>query len=449
MSKQVAHPNVVVFFTDQQRWDTTGVHGNPLDLTPNFDRVAVRGTHLYHSFTCQPVCGPARACLQTGLYPNGTGIYRNGIPLPKETKTLAHYFREAGYTTGYIGKWHLAGEEPVPESKRGGYEYWLAANALEMTSDPYDTVVFNNDNERVKLPGYRVDALTDAAIRYIDSHQTQPFFLFLSLLEPHFQNRVDDYPPPDGYRERYTGQWTPPDLQALGGSSAQHLGGYYGMVKRLDEAFGRILDALKSLDLTDNTIVLFTSDHGCHFKTRNSEYKRSCHESSIRTPAALIGPGFDSGGQIRELVSLIDLPPTLLDAAGIPIPEIMQGRSILPLLRRETDGWPEEMYLQISEAQVGRAVRTHRWKYSVRAPEGIGRAASSDRYVEEFLYDLEADPYELNNLIGLPSHLEVAKVMRERLQRRMAEAGEAPAEIIPAKEARDRRLKVRSEEIWQ
>lgn len=446
MAKRNSQPNVIVFFTDQQRWDTTGVHGNPLGLTPNYDRVATRGTHLYNSFTCQPVCGPARACLQTGLYPNTTGVYRNGIPLPDDSKTLAHYFREAGYTTGYIGKWHLADENPVPERKRGGYEYWLGANALEFTSDTYDTVVFNNKNERVKLPGYRVDALTDAAIRYIDDHQEHPFFLFISYLEPHFQNHLDDYPPPDGYRERYTGRWTPPDLAALGGSSAQHLGGYYGMVKRLDEAFGRILDALKSLDLSDDTIVLFTSDHACHFKTRNSEYKRSCHESSIRIPTALIGPGFDSRGQIRELTSLIDLPPTLLDAAGIPVPDTLQGRSILPLLRRETEEWPEEVYIQISEAQVGRAVRTQRWKYSVSAPEKINDA-SSERYVEEFLYDLQADPYELNNLIGLCSHQEVAKVMRERLLRRMAEAGEAPAEIILAEEVQRRgKLRVKPEE---
>ena len=124
------------------------------------------------------------------------------------------------------------------------------------------------------------------------------------------------------------------------------------MVKRLDEALGRVLDALKSLDLLDNTIILFTSDHGCHFKTRNAEYKRSGHESSIRVPTALHGPGFNGGGQLQQLVSLVDLPPTLLDAAGIPVPEEMQGRSILPLTRGETDGWPEEVFVQISESQV-------------------------------------------------------------------------------------------------
>src|SRR5690606_16723163 len=111
-----------------------------------------------------------------------------------------------------------------------------------------------------------------------------------------------------------------PDLQALGGSSAQHLGGYFGMIKRLDEALGRLQDAIKSLGLSEDTIVLYTTDHGNHFKTRNAEYKRSCHEASVRLPTALSGPGFDNKGRVEQLVSLVDFAPTLLDAAGIPVP---------------------------------------------------------------------------------------------------------------------------------
>jgi arylsulfatase A-like enzyme len=423
-------PNVIVFFTDQQRWDTSGLHGNPLELTPNFDRLARQGTHVANSFTCQPVCGPARACLQTGQYPTALGCYRNGVALPRGTKTLAHHFRAGGYTTGYVGKWHLAGPSrkdgkehigPVPRELRGGYEYWLASNILEFTSDAYHTTLYDNQNRPVQLPGYRVDAVTDAAIRYVDAHQRDPFFLFLSFIEPHHQNWGDDYPPPDGYRERYAGRWVPPDLAALGGSTHKHLGGYFGMVKRLDEALGRVTDALKSLGLDENTIVLFTSDHGSHFKTRNNEYKRSCHESSIRVPTALWGPGFNGGGQVQQLVSLIDLPPTLLAAAGLPVPSAMAGRS---LLRRQR-GWPEEVFVQISESQVGRAVRTQRWKYSVTAPDKNGwKDAAANRYVEECLYDLWNDPHELTNLIGRSTYQKVAEIMRARLLRRMQAAGE-------------------------
>jgi len=446
MTTSSSSPNVIVFFTDQQRWDTTGVHGNPLGLTPNFDRLAGRGTHLNHMFTCQPVCGPARACLQTGLYATTVGCYRNAIPLPPDATTLAHHFNQAGYQTGYIGKWHLADRNivgAVPEAARGGYQYWLAANVLEFTSDAYNTVMYDGQGTEVKLPGYRVDAQTDAVIRYIDAQQNDPFFLFVSYLEPHHQNHLDDYPPPDGYRERYTGRWIPPDLAALGGSTHQHLGGYYGMVKRLDEALGRIQDALKSLNLSDNTIILFTSDHGCHFKTRNGEYKRSCHESSIRVPTAFCGPGFDGGGRLEQLVSLIDLPPTLLDAAGLPVPPEMQGRSIMPLVRREATAWPDDVFVQISEAQVGRAVRTQRWKYGVDAPDKSGQDnAGSDRYEEQYLYDLQVDPYELTNLVGLESHQPVAEKMRQRLIARMVEAGEAAPtiEAAPGRPSSQRRV---------
>ncbi|MFD0679964.1 MULTISPECIES: sulfatase-like hydrolase/transferase [unclassified Paenibacillus] len=434
-SRRSAQPNVIVFFTDQQRWDTTGVHGNPLNLTPNFDRMARAGTHIYHSFTCQPVCGPARSCLQTGLYATASGCYRNGIPLPARAKTLAHHFGEAGYQTAYIGKWHLAGEEPVPEAQRGGYDHWLASNVLEFSSDAYDTVVYNQANEAVKLPGYRVDALTDAAIRYIDQHQADPFYMFVSYLEPHHQNHTDNYPSPDVYQGAYTSRWVPADLASLGGTAHQHLDGYYGMVKRLDDALGRLMDTLKSLNLAENTIILFTSDHACHFKTRNGEYKRSCHDSSIRVPTAICGPGFQDGRRITELVSLIDLPPTLLDAAGIKVPEAMQGRSVMPLLqgKQARADWPQEVFVQISESQVGRAIRTDRWKYSVKAAGKDGWSDSgSDIYEEEFLYDLQADPYELSNLAGVESLRTVADQLKLRLLARMKDAGEPSAQIVNA-----------------
>lgn len=412
-------PNVIVFFTDQQRWDTTGVHGNPLDLTPNFDWMAMNGTHLYHAFTNQPVCGPARACLQTGLYGTSSGCYKNNIPLPDDVTTLAGCFNEAGYDTAYIGKWHLAATktEPVPEQRRGGYRYWMAADALELVSDAYSTVVYNNDNEKVKLPGYRVDALTDAAIQYIDKRDKEkPFFLFLSLLEPHQQNYSDDYSAPEIYKERYHSAWTPPDLAALGGSAPQKLGGYYGMVRRVDEALGRLLDTLRSLELMDDTIVLFTSDHACHFNTRSDEYKRSCHESSIRIPTAIIGPGFNGGGRKKELTGIVDLPPTLLEAAGIETPGTMEGRSLMPLINGCGIEWQDEVFVQISESQVGRALRTPRWKYAVHAPDAHPRNdAYSSAYVEQYLYDLKHDPYELTNLAGLPAFASVSEQLKTRL----------------------------------
>lgn len=426
-------PNVIVFFTDQQRWDTLGIHGNPCELTPNLDRFSRYNTHFENAFTCQPVCGPARSSLQTGLYPTSTGCFRNGIPLPTHSKSLGSYFQEAGYKTAYIGKWHLGGGEPVALERRQGYDYWLAANSLEHTSDAYNTVVYDNQGDPVHLPGYRVDALTDASIRFVADNYEQPFFLFLSFLEPHHQNHRDDYPAPEGYRERYTSTWMPADLAALVGSTYQHLPGYMGMVKRLDEAFGRLLDCLISLGIRDETIVVFTSDHGNHFKTRNTEYKRSCHESSIRIPLVIGGGEFAEGGRRRQLISLIDLPPTLLDAAGIQTPKEMHGHSVMSMIRGEKTVWSDDVFVQISESQVGRCLRTSRWKYSVSSPDRNGSKDSyAPSYVEEFLYDLHSDPYELNNLVGLKSHRDVADALRMRLLKRILEIeGESPT-ILPA-----------------
>ncbi len=430
-------PNVVVFFTDQQRWDTTGVHGNPLELTPNFDRMAAGGTLATQAVTPQPVCAPARAAIQTGRYATANGVHRNGIALPAGAQTLAHHFAAAGYITGYLGKWHLASDDPVPPGQRGGYANWLGANLLEFTSDAYQTVLFDDWGDPVALPGYRSDALTDAAIRFAAEHHDRPFFLFISYLEPHHQNERDNYPAPDGYAERYQGRWLPPDVAALGGqpgaTAHQHIGGYFGQVKRLDEGLGRLRDALRSLGIGDRTVLAYTSDHGCHFRTRNSEYKRSCHDGSIRVPLALCGPGFDGGGRIGAPVSTLDLPPTLLDAAGLPVPDDMQGRSLLPLLHGRPDGWPGETFIQVSESELGRAIRTPRWKYYAVAPDADPwHDAGADRYVERALYDLDADPYELDNLIGLASHEQIAEQLRGRLIARMVAAGEAAPVIEPA-----------------
>lgn len=451
-------PNVLVFFTDQQRHDTTGVHGCPLGLTPNFDRLARQGTHVARSFTCQPVCGPARACLQTGMYATQTGVWCNGLRPHSHLPFLSHHFNAAGYHTGYIGKWHLMPHEfhgAVPREGQGEYRTWLGANLLEFVSDAYDTRLWDNEGREQRLPGYRVDALTDAAVRFAErcTRNQEPFFLFLSFLEPHHQNHRDDYPAPAGGADPYVGAWLPPDLARLGGTAPQHWPGYCGMIKRLDEALGRLLDALRSLGQLDHTIVLCTSDHGNHFKTRNAEYKRTCHDAALRVPTALRGPGFDGGGALRQLVSLVDLPPTLLAAAGLPVPPHLSGRSILPLLGgRPAPDWPDEVFAQISESQTGRCIRTQRWKYSVRCPETdpagqpVSRAGA-EVYADDFLYDLEADPWELNNLIGLSTHAAVVARMRERLIRRMTAIGESVPRILDAPTRAPFQQRVSSDEV--
>ncbi len=463
VSRNSERPNVIVFFTDQQRWDSTGLGGNPMGITPNFDRMATAGTHFANAFTCQPVCGPARATLQTGLFATETGVWRNSIPLAGDTPRLASLFQEAGYKTGYIGKWHLSEHEPVPRQEQTGYDYWMGANTLEFASDAYDFNLYDSEGEKHHFPGYRVDAETDVAIRFIDEHKDAPFFLFLSYIEPHHQNHVDSYPAPTGYAERFCDPWMPPDLRALGGSSVRHLPGYYGMIKRLDEALGRVEDALRSLSLLENTIVLFISDHGSHFKTRNSEYKRSCHESSIHVPCFASGPGFVGGGRVEELFSLVDIPPTLADAAGLEVPEHMQGRSIMPLLasprssgttRAESNSWPDHVFVQISEAETGRAIRTHRWKYAVTEidpndPDARPQNGSAETYTEVYLYDLFHDPYELENLVHMKSHAPVRTRMRRLLLSRIEQIEGKKPRVIEAEPVRSGQRSVAEYEVGQ
>jgi len=435
-------PNIVVFFTDQQRWDTLGLNGNPLGLTPHLDRLARRGTFFREAVTPQPVCGPARSCLQTGQYATTTGVYKNGLGLKTDAPKLAELFNAAGYHTSYIGKWHLSenaiNHGAVPEQDRAGYQQWLAAQCIEMTSGPYSAQLWDSSNQPVQLPGYRSDALADAAIRYLHDRAArpdQPFLLFLSFLEPHQQNTDDSFPAPHGMERDYMGSWLPPDLQALGGSSARDWAGYCAMVKRLDDALGRLVDALESSGQADKTVVAFISDHGCHFKTRNDEYKRSPHEASVRVPFAIWGPRWNGGGEHTCPASLVDLAPTLLDTAGIAIPESMQGRSLLSVTHGNPSCLPEESFIQSGDWGLppGRALRTSRWKYAVQAGLDYAGEPHASTYTELCLYDLQADPYELSNLITSPSHAVIRELFRKRLLARMAEIGEPPTKIIPAK----------------
>lgn len=438
-------PNVLMVLTDQQRWDTVGAYGSPMDLTPNLDAAAAEGTRLDAAITPQPLCGPARSCLQTGQYATENGCWKNGIPLPDVDHLLARQFADAGYETGYVGKWHLANtvEDPVPPDRRGGYEdHWKAADVLEFTSHADEGTVYDEDGDPVEFEGYRVDAMTDLAISAIEDGAAgdDPFFTFLSYLEPHHQNDRETFVAPEGYADRYRrNPDVPPDLQNRPGDWYEELPDYYGICRRIDECFGRLLETLDRLDVADETLVLFTSDHGCHFRTRPGEYKRSPHEASVRVPAVFRGPGIEAGDVIETPTSLLDVPPTLLEAAGIEVPEAMQGHSIYPELtgRREDGGdRPDEAFVQISESETARAIRTERWTYAVSAPAEHGwqsglEEPASDVYVERYLYDLAADPAQRVNLATRPEYHEVREDLRERLLSRIESVeGERP-DIVP------------------
>lgn len=434
-------PNVVFFFSDQQRWDTLGCYGQKLNITPNLDRLAELGVRFENAFTCQPVCAPARACVQTGKYGTETGCYKNDIALPLDEKTLAHYFTEAGYEVAYVGKWHLASQgrkqnyskKPIPLERRGGYNgYYRASEILEFTSHGYNGYVHDEHNNKIKFKGYRADCITDFALDFIRNRRDdKPFFLFLSHIEPHHQNDRFRYEGPRGSKQMFRNFEAPGDLVGQRGNWKRCYPDYLGCCNQLDYNVGRLMDTLKEQGIEDNTVVIYTSDHGSHFKTRNSEYKRSCHDASIRIPMIAYGPGFYGGNVVKELVSLMDIPPTLLSCAKIES-NSMRGASLQKLLQDKASEWPEEVFIQISETQVGRAIRTKRWKYAVRALGKNGRReSSSDVYTEDYLYDLESDPHEMTNLVKEPYYMNMRAELAERLKRCMNNAGEKVPEILP------------------
>lgn len=447
-------PNILFYFTDQQRADTCGCYGQELDITPVLDSLADQGVVFEEAYTAQPVCGPCRALFQTGKYPTQTGAFRNNIALPSGCKTIADYFTEAGYQTGYVGKWHLASSgdleelpsedyttSPIPPERRGGYKgFWRASDVLEFTSHGYGGYVFDENGNRCSFTGYRADCITDYALEFLDQAAPGvPFFLTISHIEPHHQNDRGHYEGPDGSKEKYAGFRLPGDLEALGGNAAAEYPDYLGCCRSLDDNLGRIVEKLKRMGIYDNTVIVFVSDHGSHFKTRNldehlngyDDYKRSCHSACLRVPLVISGPGFSGKKRIPDIVSTASLPKTLLSMAGIAVGSAMIGEDLKSVADGANPGRPNYAFAQISESRVGRCIHTPDYLYSVYAPgKNGGIFADSDVYEEDFLYDLKKDPYELHNLVKDPEYKDVRLELAGLLCRAMEDAGEKRPVIV-------------------
>ena len=222
----------------------------------------------------------------------------------------------------------------------------------------------------------------------------------------------------------------PDDLTFLEGDYKKEYPDYVAAINRLDDNLGRLVESLKKKGIYENTVIIYTSDHGCHFKTRNAEYKRSCHDSATHIPMVISGGGFKGGIKDERLVSLIDIPPTLLSLAGIEIPGNYKGYDLGSEKSRDC------VFMQISESQVGRAIRTKDYKYSVRAPKSGQVCHSSKVYFEDYLYDLKKDPCEKNNLVKDKDYKEIRENLKKLLIREMVNAGEKEPVILPAIKAK-------------
>jgi arylsulfatase A-like enzyme len=452
-------PNFLFVYTDDQRWDTMGVvqreQGERARFawfeTPNMDRLAAEGVRFRNAFVTLSLCSPSRAAFLTGRYNHLNGVVNNHTPFPKNSVTHASLMRAAGYTTGYIGKWHMGAQR----GQRPGFDYL----ASFIGQGNYIDCPFEINGVKTPTTGWVDDVSTDYAIEFIRQHRDEPFSLVVGFKACHSPRtpparaakrfagsrarRVPNMDVPAIYRnvEKLEAEdassspplesRTPTKPDAKGGPGRRGRGGsnidlnYFRCISAADDNLGRLLDTLDELGLTDDTVVVFASDNGYYNGEHGLGDKRSAYEESLRIPLVVRYPKRFPRGVVRdELVLNIDLAPTFLDLAGIAVPDEMQGRSWVPLVTGKNPDWRKAFLAEyfFETGYVGTptlvAVRTERAKL-VKYP-------GAEQWTE--LFDLAADPYETNNLVGHPAHRELLAQMNEEFDRQVKEVGY----VVPA-----------------
>jgi arylsulfatase A-like enzyme len=416
-------PNVLLVMADEWRAQALGYAGDPNAHTPAIDRFARESVNFEKALAGCSVCCPARASLVTGQYPLMHGVYINDVPLRPKGVTLGEAFRKAGYRTGYIGKWHLYGspdgrygrrEAYIPSESHFGFDYWKAA---ECTHDYNHSLYYEGrDPNRKYWPGYDALAQTNDACRYVREYasSSSPFFLMLSWGPPHFPLHTA----PEQYQAMYRDReisLRPNVPRGQKNEAIEELRGYYAHIAALDDCFKQLLEALAATGNADNTIVVFTSDHGDMLQSQGLSYKLYPWDESIRVPLLIRYPRKygRKGRRSSALVSSPDLMPTLLGMSDIPIPDAVQGTdysSATPIMHAAAPQGSAFLNLPVPIGEAlrygfaaYRGVRTQRYTY-VRSIDGPW-----------LLYDNQRDPYQMNNLCGRPQ----AKAIQAQLDREL------------------------------
>ena len=399
-------PNVVFLFADQMRSHSMNCMGDPQVITPNLDKLASQGLMTTNMIAASPVCTPYRGQLMTGRYGHATGVVHNDIKLPNSETTIADQIKKRGYHTGYIGKWHLAGHRnnPVAKEDRRNWDFWAVRNCSHAHFDPEYWV--NDESEAVTVDGWEPEVQTDVAIEYIRKQKNNPFFLMVSYGPPH-----NPYKAPDRFVKQYDGRKLEdrPNVPPRDKKDQDQLLHYNAMISSLDECVGRISKELEQTGLADNTIFVFTADHGDMLGSQGHRLKQRPWEESINVPFIIRQPGKIKAGQKRDwIVSSVDLMPTLLGLCGAEIPDFVQGIDHTNQFHGRADETRDSAFLFNTHNGGGpgcdwRGIRTKNWVYAYHM-EG-----------DWILYDLNKDPYQLNNLVDQSTY----KFKRDELRKRL------------------------------
>ena len=447
-SRLASRPNIVFILVDDLRWDELGCTGHPFIQTPNIDRIANEGAMFRNAFMTTPLCSPSRASFFTGQYAHTHGIIDNvdRSAASHRLVTFPFLLHESGYETGFIGKWHMGNDD----KPRPGFDRWVSFKGQGTYIDPD----INEDGKDVKRPGYTTDILNGYAVEFIKRRHDKPFLVYLAHKAIHPEVKQNDdgsidlnaserFIPAERHEHAFEGRSIPrrpnygraPDgkpalqrqignLPPLGPATVtpdEAILGRQRTLLAIEEGVGEILKALKETGQLDNTIIFFTSDNGYFYGEHGlSIERRLAYEESIRLPLLVRYPKLIKPATVRDEFALnIDIAPTILSLAGVPVPTTMQGRSLVPLLEGLRSAWRSSFLIELYSdkvfpriAQMGyKAVRNQRWKYI--------------HYLElngmDELYDLKTDPYEMKNLINESTAKKALDEMKRELERLLRE----------------------------
>ena len=441
---QQPRPNIIFILIDDLRWDELGITGHPFIKTPHIDRIGSEGVLFRNAFMTTPLCSPSRASFLTGQYAHTHGITDNVDRSVASHKliTFPLLLQQAGYATGFIGKWHM-GNDDTP---RPGFHRWVSFKGQGSYINPE----FNEDGRDVNGRGYITDLLNEYAVEFIKRRHDKPFLLYLAhkAIHPEVMQHGDGsvnlaeaerFIPAERHSKLFAGKKIPrrpnamrspagkpalqrainnlPPLGPQTASSDEVVLGRLRSLMAIEEGVGEILKALQEANQLDNTVIVLASDNGYFYGEHGlSVERRLAYEESIRMPLLVRYPRVIKAGTIRDEFALnIDLAPTLLELAGLSPPANTEGRSLVPLLKGPRSEWRTSFLIEYYSDKVFpriqkmgyKAVRTERWKYI--------------HYLEldgmDELYDLKADPYEMKNIINQPKAAKPLAEMKHELER--------------------------------